>query len=262
MLAAADTLGRAQLAALFTAGYEDYFVPVQVDEQTFGSIVDAWDVDLGRSRVALRDGEPVGFALLAVRGERSWIGGLGVVTAARRGGLGRELMEAVLAEATDDVTLEVIEQNEPAIRLYDDLGFERTRILEVWSLAADAPASTAREADRDEADATIVELRRGHTPWQRDDGSLGEGLEAFAVDGGAALVRVREGHVSIAQLEARDQDAATELLAAARARGASLHFVNVPEGDPASAALRALGGTIDLRQYEMALRTRSSATTG
>ena len=55
------------------------------------------------------------------------------------------------------------------------------------------------------------------------------------------------------QLEARDETAAEELLAAARARGDSLQYVNVPEGDPASAALEALGGSLDVRQFEMQL---------
>ena len=38
-----------------------------------------------------------------------------------------------------------------------------------------------------------------------------------------------------------------------RARGERLTYVNVPEGDPASIALGALGGTLDLRQFEMEL---------
>ena len=37
------------------------------------------------------------------------------------------------------------------------------------------------------------------------------------------------------------------------AHGTSLHYVNVPEGDPASAALASLGGALDRRQLEMAL---------
>ncbi len=57
--------------------------------------------------------------------------------------------------------------------------------------------------------------------------------------------------VSVLQLAADDEGAAIDLLAAARARGRSLHFVNVPEGDPASAALRTLGGNLDLRQLEL-----------
>ena len=47
-------------------------------------------------------------------------------------------MEAVLAEARSrgvrDVRLEVITENERAIPLYERLGFERTRGLELWLL--------------------------------------------------------------------------------------------------------------------------------
>jgi ribosomal protein S18 acetylase RimI-like enzyme len=250
----ADALDRRELAELFTAGYEGYFVPLRVDEAMLDFMVAAWDIDLARSRVARRDEEPVGVALLALRDDDAWIGGLGVVPAARRTGLGRRLMEAVLAEAPGPVRLEVIEQNDPAIRLYEKLGFERTRLLEVWSLTAEPPPSPARAAEADAAHAWIVDRRRERVPWQRDDASLDvAALEALEVEGGAALFRVAGGRISIQQLEARDAAAAAELLAAARARGSSLHYVNVPEGDPASEALAALGGSLDLRQLEMTL---------
>jgi ribosomal protein S18 acetylase RimI-like enzyme len=253
-LVPADALDRRELAELFTAGYEGYFVPLQVDEATLDFMVGAWDIDLARSRVAERDGEPVGLGLLALRGDEAWIGGLGVVPAARRGGLGRRLMEAVLSEAPRPVRLEVLEQNEPAIRLYEELGFERTRTLEVWSLTAEAPPSRARHAEPDAAHAWLAGHRRERVPWQRDDASLdGAALEALEVDGGAALIRVTGERVSVQQLEARDAAVASELLAAARAHGSSLHYLNVPEGDPASEALAALGGSLDLRQLEMTL---------
>lgn len=234
----ADTFTRAQLATLFTAGYEGYFVPVHVDETTFTFMVDAWDIDLARSRVALRNGEHVGIVQLGVRGDRGWIGGLGVVPSERRRGTGRALMEAVLADAPPVVSLEVIEQNEAAIRLYEDLGFDRTRILEVWSLP-EVPFVEARSADP-------APLGQHGLPWQREDASLPPGYERLEVDGGALLLRGK----SVLQLDAPDEQTAAKLLS----RGSRLQYVNVPEGDPASAALRRLGGTLDLRQLELILR--------
>src|SRR5207248_8188762 len=139
-LVSADTLSLDELAALFNAGYEGYVVPFRIDAEQLASWIAAWHIDLARSRVVPTEG----VALLGVRGDRGWIGGLGVVPAARRRGLGRTLMEAVLAEAPPEVTLEVIEQNEAAIRLYEDLGFERVRLLEVWSLDAEVQASDVR----------------------------------------------------------------------------------------------------------------------
>lgn len=232
-LVPADTLSLAELAELFTRGYEGYYLPLSVDEQALRFMVDAWDIDLARSRVAPAEG----VCNLGVRGDRGWIGGLGVVPEARRRGLGRRLLEAVLEVAPRTVTLEVLEQNEPAIRLYESLGFEQARILEVWSL----PAQEAVEA-RTVAPAPLGQ--RG-LPWQREDASLPEGYERLEVDGGAMLLRGS----TVLQLEARDEDAAAALLS----RGSALHYVNIPAGDVATRALRRLGGERTALQLELRL---------
>ena len=237
----ASELSLAALAELFTAGYEGYFVPMHVDEAAIRYFVDAWDLDLARSRV--EPGE--GVALLGVRGDRGWVGGLGVVPSARRKGLGRALMESILAEAPPLVRLEVIEQNEPAIALYEALGFRRVRWLEVWALTAEVDPAEVREVD-------ARPLGQTDLPWQRQDESLAD-YERIETDGGEALIRVAGPRVSVLQLRADGPDPARTLLAAARARGESLHYVNVPESDPASQAMADLGAKLDLRQVEMQL---------
>jgi ribosomal protein S18 acetylase RimI-like enzyme len=255
-LECASSFDSAFLADVFTRGYEGYFVPVHMDAASFETVVDRWDIDLDRSRVAFDDDDPVGLANLAVRGERGWIGGIGVIPAARRRGVGRALMEGVLAEAPSNVTLEVIDRNEPARMLYEQLGFVTRRVLEVWSLSTDVDAGEARDIDPEP-------LGQDDLPWQRADESLPDGCERIDVDGGAALFRVTGGTVGVGQLAARDEGVARELLCALRARGERLSYVNVPEHDPASAALKTLGGSLDLRQYEMSLTlsARSSAAT-
>ena len=243
-LVPAATLSIDELAALFNAGYEGYVVPFRVETSQLQNMIAAWHIDLARSRIA--PGE--GVALLGIRGERGWIGGLGVVPAARRRGVGRALMDAVLDQAPPEVTLEVIEQNEPAIRLYEDLGFERVRILEVWSLDAEAPdPGNVREGEP----APVGER---DLPWQRADASLRPGYERLEIDGGAAVIRGADGIVSLLQLRAEHPEAARALVAAARARGTGLRFVNVPEGHLGAAAIAELGGKLDLRQFEMKLR--------
>ena len=245
------------LADVFARGYENYVVPFHMDAATLADVVRRWDIDLDRSRVAFDDDEPVGLANLALRGDRGWIGGIGVVPEARRRGIGRILLEAVLAEAPGDVTLEVIEQNEAARRLYEQVGFvARERMLEVWTLTAQVATVEARSVEP-------RPLGQEGLPWQREDASLPDVIERIEVDGGAAVFRVVNGTVGIGQLAARDEDAARDLLCALRARGDRVSYVNVPEGDPASAALRSLGGSLDLRQFEMTwLNPRSSAPTG
>jgi hypothetical protein len=206
---------------------------MHIDEATMQYIVDAWDIDLDRSLVA--PGE--GVVNLGVRGDRGWIGGLGVVPSARRRGLGRALMEAVLEQAPPTVTLEVLEQNEPAIALYESLGFEHVRVLEVWSLP-EQPEAAARSVDP-------APLGQDDVPWQRDDGSLPAEYERFEVDGGAILVRGG----GILQLEAQNEAAAVALLS----RGRALQYVNVPEGDVAIDALKTLDGERTTRQHELRL---------
>jgi len=231
-LVASDTFTYAELADLFTRGYEGYFVPMHFDEPTLRYMVDTWDIDLARSRVA----PDAGLCNLAIRGDRSWIGGIAVVPEARRNGVGRALMEAVLELAPATVLLEVIEANEPAIRLYESLGFERTRVLEVWRVEAPHVAAESVEPSL---------LGQVGLPWQREDASLPPDYERVEVDGGAMLFR----GATVFQLEARDEDTAVALLS----RGTTLNYVNVPEGDIASGALRRLGGELRLKQFEMQL---------
>ena len=232
-LVPSDRFSYAELADLFTRGYEGYFVPMHFDEPTLRYMIDSWDIDLARSRVA----PDAGLANLAIRGDRAWIGGIAVVPEQRRNGVGRALMEAVLELAPPTVLLEVIEANEPAIKLYESLGFEKTRVLEVWRVEApEVPAETAAQSTLEQTDL----------PWQREDASLPPDYERVEVEGGAMLLRGG----TVFQLEARDTDAAAALLS----RGRELNYVNVPEGDVACGALELLGGELRLKQFEMVLR--------
>jgi ribosomal protein S18 acetylase RimI-like enzyme len=173
-LVPAASLSIERLAALFTAGYEDYYTQLQIDAAALEFMVRAWDLDLDASRVALRDDEPIGVCMLGVRGDEGWIGGLGVVVPERRHGVGEQLMRAVLdgarARGIREVRLEVIRENERAIPLYERLGFERTRGLELWLL--DGAPGNVEEVPAAEAHARVRSIRAHREPWQRDDGTV------------------------------------------------------------------------------------------
>ena len=136
----ASRYSHAELAAIFTAGYEGYFTPFVLDEAAFRFMSTTYDDDLDASRVALVDDEPAGICKLAIRGDRGWIGGVGVALPHRGKGIGEALMRAAIDEARShglrELWLEVLFPNEPALRLYEKLGFERVRVLEVWTLEA------------------------------------------------------------------------------------------------------------------------------
>src|SRR3954451_17129655 len=141
----------ADLAAVFTASYEGYFIPMVVDETQLEYMVDVFDLDLSRSLVAVERERPVGLANLGRRGERTWLGGIGVVPDHRGAGVGKSLTRRLIYQAREagarELVLEVIVENAPAIALYEKLGFTRTRELEVLSLAAATEHSEARETE-------------------------------------------------------------------------------------------------------------------
>jgi GNAT superfamily N-acetyltransferase len=254
----ASSFGLDELADVFTRSYQGYVVPFAVDEMFLGFMVKTFDLDLDASRVALEDGEPVGLANLGVRERQAWIGGVGVVPAARRRGIARQLMEALHDEARRlgvlEVRLEVIEQNEGAYRLYLDLGYEVVREVEIGSIEDELAAGDAREVPWEEAHAQIHVLGRAREPWQREDATLAhyEDLRGLVAEAGAAVFRVtQDGRALLLQL-AGTEAAARELLPAMRSHGTVAVF-NVPADDPTMTAFRRLGGRVSLRQREMAL---------
>src|SRR5690348_14387151 len=187
----------AELASVFSASYEGYFIPLAVDETQLGYMVEVFDLDLSRSLVAVDHEGPIGLANLGRRGERTWLGGVGVVRDRRGSGVGESLTRMLLDQAREagarEMVLEVIVENAPAIGLYEKLGFVRTRELEVLSLAAATERSDAREIDLEEALSVIAASRSTPEPWQRADETIahlarrGSTPRAIAVDGAAAV---------------------------------------------------------------------------
>ena len=166
--------GLAASAELLTRAFADYFVRISFTAVGLQEMERLDSVDLAQSCVVRLDGEPVGAALIARRGTASRLAGMAFLTSARRRGLGRVLMDRLLADARARgerrMVLEVIEQNTPAVHLYEDAGFVRRRRL--VGFAGPAPASLApvpalMPASLDEVGAAMTRLD-GEVgwPWQ------------------------------------------------------------------------------------------------
>jgi GNAT superfamily N-acetyltransferase len=264
-LAPASSLGAGRLAALFTAAYAGYWFPVELDAAGLERMARTSDLDLDASRVAAAAGDPVGVAMLGVRNDAGWIGGMGVVPDHRRRGIGVLLMRDVLDAARGlglrRVTLEVLEQNEGARRLYERLGFAPIRGLDIWTLPGGQGVETgaARAADVDEALRRIRAARAAPEPWQRADETLAHlrtldsATKALVTDDGAVVYRVTDGQASVIQLAAATSAAARDLISAVAAGASRLTFLNVPSDDPAAAGFEELGGTLASRQLELAV---------
>ena len=250
----ARSLDRGERAELFTSAYQDYLLPFHIDEPTLASMENVLDLDVDASRIAFREGEPVGLGNLGLRGRDAWIGGVGVVPAARRSGVGEALMLALHEQGrergVERVWLEVIDRNTGAFALYEKLGYRVVRDVEVWALSADPDSeSTAREVAAADAQARIGAFQPDRQPWQRADGTVAhhDDVQGLATDDGGAVFRVG-GAVQLLQF-AGD---AEPLLRALRRLGI-VSVLNLPVDDPAAAALRALGATVVVRQHEMLL---------
>lgn len=256
----ASRCSTAELAALFTASFEDYVVPLTVDEASFRSMAKLFDIDLDASRVALFGDDPVGLVNLGLRGDRAWIGGMGVVPEARRGGVGETLMhaahESAAARGVIEIWLEVITTNAPAVRLYEKLGYEHVRDVEIWELSAEPPASSAREATVAEAHERVRALRTAREPWQRADETLAHLRKSGALlglvnDDGAAIVRTSGTQSSLDQLAAVSVDGAADLIAAALARCRPLRVANFPTGSETALALTRFAEAPRICQHEL-----------
>jgi len=276
----ASQFSSADLAALFTRGYEGYFVPVAITAEEFEHMALTGDFDLDASRVLMERDVPVAFALLGVRGTRGWVGGMGVVSGARGHGLGRRAMESVVASARTlgvrELDLEVLEQNVRAAGIYEALGFRDRRRLEVWvrEPAAAAAGDESSPARAGSAEVLPVEeclglhsaFHRERLPWQRDLDSLRHWAPRLSAIGirtagdirGWVLHRIAPGRLSLVDL-AVAPGAPIEPVAAvlgaliAAHAGSTTLLVNLSPEDPFSPVLRDLGATVKFRQREMTL---------
>ncbi len=163
-------------AQVLARGFSDYFVSIPATPAMLLCMVRGDSVDLTASRVAVRDGQPVGAALIARRGWTSRLAGMAIVPEARRSGVGRALMDQLLTEARARgeraMVLEVIEQNAPAVQLYEVCGFQKIRRLighggRLETPQADAAAmASLEEIDPRTLAALVAEHGLPDLPWQ------------------------------------------------------------------------------------------------
>lgn len=168
------------LAELLNRGFEGYFVPINFNVNAFLNMVRKDGIDLTCSRVLLVDGEPAGVALIARRGWTSRLAAMGIVTETRGMGAGFWFMQQLIHEACDrgehEIYLEVIEQNQPAVRLYEKCGFEIVRrlISLIRKEAVEEQRRDLRAMDVREAAAWVNHYGLSNLPWQLSGESLAQ----------------------------------------------------------------------------------------
>jgi GNAT superfamily N-acetyltransferase len=161
-----------ELTALFNAGFEGYFVPIDINEAVFSFLCAVSLVDFSRSTVAEVEGVPAGFLLLGGRGWTVRGAAMGIVTEHRNSGIGTTLMQSAVTDCREanyrHFILEVFEENAPAIAVYQKCGFTKKRRLIGYERPANAPLDTAdalREIDPYEIAMQVAREADPDLPW-------------------------------------------------------------------------------------------------
>jgi ribosomal protein S18 acetylase RimI-like enzyme len=148
----------------FIGGFADYIIKFELSERQFQNHITLNAVDLDRSAGCFEGKKPVG---LSLNGFGDWEGkptiydaGTAVLPAYRRRGVSRSMFDWMIPMFSDEgfeqFLLEVITSNDPAIRLYEQLGFRRTREL----LLLEADSLNARDDIALPPDVEIREIHR------------------------------------------------------------------------------------------------------
>ena len=276
----------------FNRGFADYRYNMQMDPSGMLG-------HLRRSNIAPNDCavlaaeeegrlQGVGAALLAVRGDEGWCGGLSVDPAYRGGGWGRRLMEHLKRRAVERgvrrIFLEVLVSNDHARSVYRQVGFKRWRELLLWERdprQGPLPLPYERLEETDPAQILRSFHRWHELPmiWQRRARSLLNyveqhgctGLTIPAKDGapvayalvsapspsgapaqGQPPARLRILDVAV-DPEANLQDAARPLLQALQLRyvDARMTLMDQPADSRLNPVFASLGFRVFDRQYEM-----------
>ncbi|GAB4508915.1 MAG: hypothetical protein OHK0046_02800 [Anaerolineae bacterium] len=164
-----------ELASLMTRAFDNYIGGnLKMDKAAFLSFIAHEGIDLNLSQVVLKDEMPCGLALVARRGWRVRLAAMGIVREASGQGVGKwfmqQLMEQARGRGEHHYELEVIEQNTPAVKLYEGSGFAVMRRLVGFSLdnPDGMPSPDLQEVDIFTVAQALVQFEEPDLPWQMD----------------------------------------------------------------------------------------------
>jgi len=180
----ASNYSLSELVKLLNRGFEEYFIPIHFSGDMFSNMLHKDGIDLTDSRVLLADDQACGIALIARRHtlKTSRVAAMGIAKETRRKGAGswfmKELIEDARKRGDHELVLEVIEQNEPAVKLYRKYGFESTRRL-VGYVCREEPVIKTEGSDLSEIDlpkmaGLISQYGLPDLPWQLSGESVRE----------------------------------------------------------------------------------------
>lgn len=283
----ASSLALDAFVDLYTRSFADYFYPMGQTVEGFAARMRVEHHDLFRSVVLMADGAPAGQATLAIRGDRAWCGGFGIVPEYRGRKLGPPLFAEFVAQAraagAKTLQLEALTRNAAALSVYTGAGMRvvrDTRLLEwkregrsgvngvggVGSVGSVGSvggvglgeAEFAQPADMARIAECFSRLHPVAPTWSHDLPSLmvRSGLlqTELVCDGRIAayvLFAAHEGTARIADVGAKDAEQAQVLLRRLQDHYASVTMMDAPTDSPITAAFDLTGFREFDRQHEL-----------
>jgi ribosomal protein S18 acetylase RimI-like enzyme len=161
-------------------GFEGYFVPIRIDMSDFLTMLRKDGTDLTASQVLIVDDIPSGVALIARRGWTSRLAAMGIAKERRALGAGSWFMELLMEQARRrgerEMVLEVIEQNEVAVKLYQKAGFHIVRRLIglIRKNGEEKQISSLEEIDLRQVGRFVSQYGLSDLPWQLSGESIAQ----------------------------------------------------------------------------------------
>jgi len=168
------------LVKFLNEGFKEYFIPIQIQIIDFLTMLRKDGIDLTASRVLITDDQPCGIALIARRGWTSRLAAMGIAKERRGKGAGSWFMEQLIEEARQrgerEMSLEVIEQNAPAVKLYQKSGFQTVQRLIglIRKNAKEKEMESLQEIDLREMGCLISQHGLSDLPWQLSGESIAQ----------------------------------------------------------------------------------------
>lgn len=250
-------------AAALNRVFEQYVVPIFFSSEQLHLHMAYNDVDPGASPIWYdEEGNVVAAALLAIRGKRCWIGGFGVAPEQRRKGHAAALLDTLIAKARllgcTAMQLEVLENNVPAIAVYERAGFRRIRRLRSFEWRGPKEPNPRRFSLLRPEDLLDEPDSSARPCWQRERATLRNGAASTALSdglGNSALFRYNAKLAQGLRLQAQSCEDLNALAAAIASLGpsASVLVLNEPEESGLLAFFEAGEWNEPFVQYEMLL---------
>jgi ribosomal protein S18 acetylase RimI-like enzyme len=198
-IVSASELSLADQAAAFNAAFAGYVGGTfELDATSLASFISLQGIDLSYSRFARDErGQLVSFGFVNKTGSVARLAGMGTIASARRSGIAAALLSTLLSEARERgesvMILEVIEQNPPALQLYESAGFLRVTRLLGWrgsSQGAQRPEKESRDLSMFEALQIPTVPEYPALPWPvcRFSAAKVRRAQAFALDEVAMVI--------------------------------------------------------------------------